>query len=275
MSLLLRLRDFQLEKKGPALSLDLRAGQSMGVYGPSGSGKSEFLRCVAGLAKGARGSVRCEAEAALAGQPKLTRRDTPEALARRAAGRSGASRAAEALAAAGLWEARKTSAESLSSGQRAAAEMLAVLAGTAPLGVLDGQLERVDPWCRHRVLDLLNRRRSEGMAAIVATGLPELLMQFDLVVVWSHRSPAFAGPPADLARRHGPVALEVETVSQEGVRALCDPFQVRCQTTEDGVRIEADAGQSVAAHLLREGYGDVRAIITREPTPEELLLEFR
>jgi molybdate transport system ATP-binding protein len=49
------LRDLRLE-----LSLEVEAGQSLALVGPSGAGKTSVLRAVAGLIKPARGRISCE-----------------------------------------------------------------------------------------------------------------------------------------------------------------------------------------------------------------------
>ena len=41
------------------LTVSIRRGEVLALLGPSGSGKSTTLRCVAGLARPAEGSVAC------------------------------------------------------------------------------------------------------------------------------------------------------------------------------------------------------------------------
>lgn len=274
MSFALSIHDLRLNGNGSALTAALRPGQIMVVVGPAGSGKTRFLRAICGLERGYRGSIRLGADVALAGYPEPTRRSTPESIARKAADRGGATRAAEALGAARLWEARRTALASLTPGQEAAAELLVPLASPAKLLVIDGEIERLDPWTKISVLDLLWRRASEGAAIILATSLPDLAARSDLLVAWKQGSPVFAGAWSEAVRRVGWTEFEVETKDDPAVRALCDPFEVRVEKAEGGLKFLAKEGQAVAARMLLEGYGDVKLVVQRPPSAEEVLEHF-
>lgn len=271
MAAVLSVHDFRFGPSGPTLSFSLRPGQLLAVYGPAGSGKTRFLRCLCGLDRGYRGSVRLGTDIALAGFPAPSRRLTPESIARRAAARSGASRVAEALAATRLWEQRRTAFGSLSPSAQASAELAGALASPAPLFFIDGQLDRQDLWARGASLELLAHRLGMGATAVVATHLSELAPKADLVVVWKSSSLAFAGSYEELERKHGAHRFEVESLDQRAVRALCDPFEVQISGQGPTFKMKAKEGQKVAARMLLEGYGDVKAVIARPPTPEEVL----
>ncbi|WP_156356732.1 ATP-binding cassette domain-containing protein, partial [Pseudomonas sp. NBRC 111142] len=59
---LIQLRDVHLAfGDNPVLrgiDLDVQAGQAVSIIGPSGSGKSTILRCMTGLLRPQRGSIR-------------------------------------------------------------------------------------------------------------------------------------------------------------------------------------------------------------------------
>lgn len=271
MSSVLQVHDLRLTPKGAAISLAIRPGQVVSVYGPAGSGKTQFLRALASGDKGRKGAVRLLAEPAIAGFPAISSRSTPESLARKVAGRSSASLVAEAIAAAGLWNQRRIPFAILSPGQQAACELSAILAG--PFGFLgiDGQLERLDPWTRRSILELLGNRLSKGAVAAIVTSLADLAPRSDVVTVWRDLSPVYAGSYQDLERRVGWTQFEVETLHEPSTRALCDPFEVSVKSVDGALSLKAKEGQALAASLLLEGYGDVKAVVERPPTPEEVL----
>jgi ABC-type multidrug transport system ATPase subunit len=180
---------------------------------------------------------------------------------------------AEALTACGLWEHRKTPIVQLSPTQVAACEILPCLGVDARLLLIDGQLDRLDPWTLASVLEGLRKRTSVGAAMVVTTNRPELLGQFDLVVVMSGQRPVFSGT-VDGLLRHGPKAtIEIESRAQQGVRALVEPFRVGVVQQDDRVVYRASKGQELAAKLLLEGYGDVEFVVVRESNAEQALLQ--
>ncbi len=271
MSVWLEIRHYRQVKTGGELSLTLAPGQILGVFGRLGAGQAEFLRAVAGLEKPKQGMFRRTGKVYLAGAAPMPRRMRLDGIAKSLSGPGNASRAAEAIAATGLWDARKRTPASLNPGEEAAAEVMAALASQDPVLALEGQLDRLDPWVRAASLELLERRLREGAAAVVATNDPDFLLHCDLVVVWRSRMPHFAGTPDEMRRRHGPVRLTIETLRSKAVRALCDPFAVGIESNEEGLSVTSDEGQALAARLLQEGYGDVRAVVVRGPTPREMI----
>lgn len=217
------------------------------------------------------GAVQLKVEAVTAGYPAIGSRLTPESLARKVAGRSGATRAAEALGACGLWESRRQPFASLSPGAQAACELIPLFAGEFGLLAIDAQLERLDPWIRGSVLELLSSRLAKGAAAVIVTSLVELAPRTDLLTIWKGGAPVFAGAYRDLERRLAWTEMTVETLREASARSLCDPFEVSVQSTDGGLKLKAKEGQALAASLLLDGYGDVRALVKRRPTPEEVL----
>lgn len=274
MNPLVDVRNFRFEKAGGDLSFRLEAGQVLATIGSAPSGSDDFLRRLAGLARGGSGTVRLAGSACYCGAAPLPRKSHPENHAKRFAGRGGASRAAEALAALRLWDDRKTPMGRLASEQWAACELLESFAGDRPIFLVNGQFDRLDPWARAGALELLRQRLREGACLVVATNDPAWVRRSDTLLIWRERRPLFAGTAEELERLHGPVRLEVESIHDEAVRALCDPFEVSIEERPDGLRISAREGQALSARLLTEGYGDVRAVVTRRPRPEEMLESF-
>jgi ABC-type multidrug transport system ATPase subunit len=178
----------------------------------------------------------------------------------------------EALVATGLWDDRRTALAELTDGQRVAAALLPALASSAPIVAFDGLLDELDPWTLDRVLGLLRQRQGEGSSWIVATNRPDIAAATDLVVALRDSEVRFAGTPRELIRAVLPSRLEVATDNMPGVRAIARPFEVQVEQAEGVLRFEAAEGQTLAARLLVEGYGDVRFMVLREPTFAEALL---
>jgi ABC-type multidrug transport system ATPase subunit len=194
-------------------------------------------------------------------------------LARKGVGiANSAAKATDILVATRLWDVRHSAVADLTPSQTAACELIEPLASGADLIVIDGQLDRLDPWTLRVVLDYLGTLRGHGAAFVIATNRPDLIGAFDAVVVLKDLAVRFAGTVDDLVRSGPPHTLNVATENRPGVQALVAPFEVSVRETQDGVRLEAAEGQSLAARLLLEGYGDVKFVVIRPPTVEEALL---
>lgn len=268
---LLRVDSVSLQSSGPTLTLSLGPGRSIGVFGPAASGKSKLLRVLAGQERPAKGVVELKAPIAIADLRLVTRRVTPESIAKKLAGHGGANRVAEALAATRLWDVRKEMVANLSDAQLEALELLPILAGEAKLLVIDGHLDALDPWTLDSASSLLAQRLMNGAALVLASNRAEVSRRVDTIVALKDQRIVFAGTYADLERKHPVSELIVETHDQKGVRALVEPFEVTMTEVEGGVKMQASEGQKIAAKLLSEGYGDVKSVVIKRPTPEELL----
>lgn len=265
------LDGFCLMPQGPTLSLGLPPGQSVVIVGRSQSGKSRLLRCLIGLEKAAQGSVTMFGSASVAG-PSVGRRATPESIARKFAGRK-VEVVAEALHSVGLWDSRGTPLSDLTSGQIAAVELLPCLCVPSPVLVIDGQLDRLDPWARSSCLEALQRRVIQGAVLIVSTNIPELVREFDLVLVLSKQRIRFASTPEELLRSVVPSTITVRSRNQPGVLAVVEPFKISIEKGQDEVTFRAEEGQQLAANLLLEGYGDVEFVVLREPRYADAIAE--
>jgi ABC-type multidrug transport system ATPase subunit len=183
-----------------------------------------------------------------------------------------ASKAAEILLAMQLWEARNTLIADLSPSQTAACELIEPLSSGSDLVLIDGQLDRLDPWTLRSTLDLIGKLRSTGTAFVIATNRPDLMSAFDALIVLKGGQVRFAGTVDDLLRMGPRHTLHVATENRPGVQALIAPFEVSVKQSAEGVILEAAEGQALAARLLLEGYGDVKFVVVRPPTVEEALL---
>lgn len=259
--------------QGPTLSMSLGPGQSLCVVGPGGAGKSRFLRTVADEERPAQGTAIVLGDIAVASSDDFTRRTTPQALARKHSGSRKAGGATDALVAAKLWDVRQQPLTTLSPSQRAACELLPCLASDAGLLLIDGQLDRIDPWALSGVMEHLRSRAASGSAIIAVTNRPDLVSLCDLVLVLQNSQARFAGRVQDLLISGPDSEIEVVTDSQPGVRALVEPFKISVRKTDSGLVLRATEGQQIAARLLVEGYGDVKFVVLKQPTVEESLIK--
>jgi ABC-type multidrug transport system ATPase subunit len=272
MSELITFDGFSLRSQGPTLSLGLVRGQSMVLLGPAASGKTRLLKVLLGQERPSQGLVTSHGSMGFAGLTSVSRRTTPMQLAMRYAGARRGDVAAAALQALRLRDVSEVPIVDLSPSQRAACELVSVLAADSDLMIVDGQLDLLDPWTRRSAIDAILARVRKGFCAIVATHRPELIAEFDVVVVLQQGQVRFAGSLEELLRSAPSSSVTIESTTQEGVKALVDPFSVRVRKTAEGTVFWAEEGQQLAAKLLLEGYGNVRFVVLREPSAEDAVL---
>lgn len=272
MTEILALEHMAIVPTGPTLSMSVGSGQSLAVVGPSSSGKTHFLHVIAGVERPAQGSVRTHGSIAIASADGISRRSKVQALIPRSDLTPRGHRVADLLYKLRLGEARFKQIADLSPGQFAAYELLSPLVSDSNLVLIDGQLDQLDPWALHDVMELIRNLQGKGVAFVAATNRPDLIAQFDAAIVLKEKQVRFAGSIEELKRFGPPHTIQVGTAKQEGVKALVSPFQVNISQTEGGLKFETPEGQQLAARLLLEGYGDVQFVISRPSTLEEALL---
>lgn len=185
------------------VSLALQPGELVAVMGPSGSGKSTLLACLAGLDEPDGGHVT------LIGT-RLTRRPETVRAALRAAHigvlqqlgnlfghltveenvrlplqlawKWDAARVTEILDAVGLLPRRHAYPAELSGGEAARAGLAVALAADPEVLLADEPTGEVDAETEALLLNLLNHRRQQGYAALIATHSPALAAHADRIV---------------------------------------------------------------------------------------------
>jgi ABC-type multidrug transport system ATPase subunit len=272
MTEVLRLDGVALLSQGPTVSLTLAPGQSLAVMGPPASGKSRFLRCVSGAERPAQGLIHVAGQVAAAGKEGFSRRSSPQSVVRHSVDSKRRNFAADALSALGLWEARQKPLSSLSPTQLTACELLPCLASDNGLMLLDGQLDRLDPWTLNSVISSLRKRMAMGAALVASINRPELLPQFDNILLLHDQRISYGGSVRSLLSKGPGKSLEVESNSQPGVRAIAEPFNIQVKQEGNHTVFQAAQGQELAAQLLLEGYGDVKFVVLKESTPEQALM---
>ena len=175
-----------------AIDLDLAAGRCAAVLGVNGSGKSTLLRIAAGRDTATTGQVHyrgsplredgllARTEIAVVGDmasayPDLTVREHLQLVAvAHGAGTEAGELVERALAECRLREHGSALPSVLSSGQRQALQLAAVLVRPCRLMVLDEPEQRLDPGARRWLAGLLARQKQAGVAILLATHHVEL-----------------------------------------------------------------------------------------------------
>jgi iron complex transport system ATP-binding protein len=206
------------------VSLDLPAGEMIGLIGPNGAGKSTLLRAVAGLAPTSAGSVRYDGRNKNElGRNALARRlsflaqdggahwplrvDHLVALGRLPhrrplAGISERDRAAidRALIAAEIAHLRLRTFGTLSGGERMRALLARALAVEAETLLADEPIAALDPLHQLRIMQLLRSTAREGACVVVVLHDLALATRYcDRLVLLSVGATLLDGPPSRLS----------------------------------------------------------------------------
>ena len=156
------------------LGFALGPGDALVVRGPNGVGKSSLIRLAAGLLAPAAGAVRCTGERALLAETAAL--DTECALGdalcfwARLDGRADA--VDDALDTVGLGELARVPVRLLSTGQRRRAALARVIAGGAPIWLLDEPSNGLDAAAVAMLERAIERHRAAGGIALIATHVP-------------------------------------------------------------------------------------------------------
>lgn len=263
----IRLEHFSLTAGSNNLTLSLDAGQILGVYGRSGSGKTRFLKVLAGKEKPAGGSVFMEPKRILCDTSLLPSRGKVHTLAKS----DNPQRTSEALSILGLWEVRNSTFDRLSSSQAAAACLLPTLTQNVEVVMIDGLVDALDPIVTKSYWAAIQQLRLRGLIVIVASHRLDFAQKCDALVVLKQGRFEYTGSVEYLENRLEPVQMTVETKNATALKNMIEPFCVRIEETEIGLRLSTFEGQSVAQKLLLNGYGDVRYLYSELPKLENLL----
>ena len=229
------------------VSLDLRAGEMVGLIGPNGAGKSTLLRAVAGLAPTSAGSLRYDGRTRNElGRNEFARRlsflaqdggadwplrvDHLVALGRLPhrrplAGMSESDRAAveRALVAAEVAHLRLRTVETLSGGERMRALIARALAVEAETLLADEPTAALDPLHQLRIMKLLRSTARQGACVVVVLHDLTLATRFcDRLVLLSIGATLLDGAPSELSdalieQAYGVAAIRGEHCGQQFV----------------------------------------------------------
>lgn len=252
--------------------MELSAGERYAVVGPSGSGKTHLVECLVGRARPHGGSILRAGPVVDSWHGGHNRRATPLSLAQRTAGRD-EGQCAEVLTSLGLWDDRETLVAKLPVGMAVACDLLPCLLSPAAAVVVDGLLDLLDPWAAANVMREFEDLARQGRCLVVVTNSLWVAERMGSLVALRDSEAVYAGSVADLVRRGRPSEVTVTTSDPSTAQSMADPFMLSVQKTADGLHLTAHDGQALAARLLTEGYGSVKAVVVKEPTFADVLLE--
>jgi ABC-type polar amino acid transport system ATPase subunit len=167
------------------ITLDVAQGEVVGVIGPSGSGKSSLLRCVAGLDPATGGAVRVEGRAPKPGDgtigmvfqqfnlwPHLTAQENVALalrLARKLPKTEAADRARAQLDRVGMLRFAERRPAQLSGGQQQRVAIARTLAVEPRLILFDEPTASLDPELTEEVLEVIRSLAESGLTMMVVS----------------------------------------------------------------------------------------------------------
>ncbi|MDN6328347.1 MAG: ATP-binding cassette domain-containing protein [Brachybacterium sp.] len=223
------------------LEIELLGGRLSVITGPSGSGKTTLLRTLLGLTSPSAGSVERPAAEQLAFVPQNPEHSFVAATVREEVLASPWARdeqlAEQLLERAGLSDLAQTHPHTLSGGEQRRLAIIAALAQTPRLLVLDEPTVGLDAARRAAVLELLDAARARGCAVVAATHDPVLIAHADREhrlsgVVAEEGGPCRTGPdrtigPVPRSRAIPADALNPLVLSLIGILAAVGSFAVQ------------------------------------------------
>jgi ABC-2 type transport system ATP-binding protein len=247
------------------VSLDVAAGEVVGLLGTNGAGKTTLLHQVIGLARPTSGSIRIDgvdvvadparARQACSLQPQshapldgVTPRQAIEIMARiRGAGRRRArERTTELIAGLDLEAWANKAGQQLSGGIRRLTAFCMAAAEPGRVVMLDEPTNDVDP-VRRRLLwrHIRALAADEGCAVLLVThGVIEAERVIDRMVVLHHGRIVAEGTPTQLRGSHDDrLRLELLGVSQSATAELNPPFATAGPALVVGKRVVVTIGQ--------------------------------
>lgn len=274
MSVAVELLGFSLRPDGRGVSASLASGRVVAICGRAGSGKSHLLHVLVGKAQQGLGRSRLIGSAFFYDGAPTLRRMTPQALAKKFGGKLDAERMTAVLTLLGLWDRKETAIEELSTSNRRAALLVPPLMSDDDNVVVDGGFDGLDPLVREAVFGFVRQRAQSGQTWLIATHDLGLAGKADDLIVLRSGNIAYCGSVEAFATEREPMVVDVQTSNTPSVRALVEPFAIDIEERANGLRFRAKKGQSLAARLLLQGYGDVRVVTVRQTRFEEQLKEF-
>lgn len=270
--MLISFDQVQLSANAPVFGWIVEPGERWAIMGPSASGKSQLLDVVQRLKRPSAGSAR------IFGIPvesdiEVGARATPESVAVRVQSKENIDQRVESLSTLGLWDVRKTPLSRLTAGQRSSCQLLPLLLTEGDILCADGTLDTLDPWVLPGTLDRLLHRCERGAVLVAVTARPDIAERLGHLAVMDARTMVLQGSINHLIDAHVTDQVIVSTENPSAVSGIANPFEVEAQEVEGGMLFRAKAGQELAARMLTEGYGNVRAVVHVRATLEDLLVK--
>jgi ABC-2 type transport system ATP-binding protein len=205
------------------LELEIRVGEIYGLLGPNGSGKTTFIRCLAGLLRPDAGTLvvlgRSPREAVAAGRigymtqaaavyADLSVQENLDFFARLEGLEDAATRIDEVLRTVELEDRRRSIVSQLSGGMRTRMSLAAALLHRPDLLLLDEPTVGVDPVLRHEFWTYFRSLADSGVTLLVSSHVMDEASRCDRLGLIRAGRILAEGTAGDLVRRAGTHDLE-------------------------------------------------------------------
>jgi len=272
-------------------SFSAAPGRIVGFLGPNGAGKTTTMRCIFGLARPDRGSVRWKGQVVdrdarlrfgyMPEQRGLYPRMRVGEQVEYFAQQHGLDRRAASAAAArwldrmGLGDRAKSKLEELSHGNQQRIQLAVALAHDPELLVLDEPFSGLDPIGIATMREVIHDRAAAGVGVIFSSHQLDLVEDVceDVVIIARGRIVA-AGPIDELKARSGRRHLDVEVAGNGG--GWLDAWPGMHVLARDGDRVRLLIGDEVDLDRLlaaARAAGEVRRFAYEPPKLSELFME--
>jgi ABC-2 type transport system ATP-binding protein len=272
-------------------SFSAAPGRIVGFLGPNGAGKTTTMRCIFGLARPDRGSVRWKGQVVdrdmrlrfgyMPEQRGLYPRMRVGEQVEYFAQQHGLDRRAASAAATrwldrmGLGDRAKSKLEELSHGNQQRIQLAVALAHDPELLVLDEPFSGLDPIGIATMREVIHDRADAGVGVIFSSHQLDLVEDVceDVVIIARGRIVA-AGPIDELKARSGRRHLDVEVAGNGG--AWLDAWPGMHVLARDGDRVRLLIGDEVDLDRLlaaARAAGEVRRFAYEPPKLSELFME--
>ncbi len=290
------LRKEYRRRRGPTVAVEgldlvVPAGGVFGFLGPNGSGKTTTIRCVLGLARPTRGSIRLLGRPVPEGLAESVRHvgaivETP-ALFPTMSGRDnlallgaidgiGKRRVETVLDEVGLSDRADDQVRKYSLGMRQRLALGAALLKEPALLILDEPANGLDPAGMRSVRELLRRLGDEGRTVFVSSHLlSEIQQTCDRVAILSRGRCVMGGTVAEVLAASGHDATMLVAVDDlAGAQAVLDRAGIASVLAGGHLRVALAApdGARISRTLGEHGHW-VRELRAEERSLEDLFLE--